>query len=362
MLRNTATLPRVLHALAAGLKQLPVGAEILIPCDDRFAELHAVAESEGAVFVGVRNPGYGALMLAAVEVSRGEYILSIDPDASYPMDAVRKLWMAREDADVIIASRYVPLSHVEQPLVRTILSRSMNGFFATVLSTPIRDLSSGFRLYRRDVFRRLEFRSRSLAFLLETLLKFAGNGIRVKEIPFHYKLHNYRTAQAHGLRLGLECLMSLRSLWRMRNSVECADYDLRAFNSRIPLQRYWQRRRYRLLMSFAEQGVRTLDVGCGSGRFIADLSGGFGGMVVVGVKGGREAGVKLVDNIALFGHMANVGDAKSLIIHPASTTHSQLGPKEQAAVGISPELLRISVGLEHIDDILGALDDALALI
>ena len=92
------------------------------------------------------------------------------------------------------------------------------------------------------------------------------------------------------------------------------------------------------------------------------LSGGFGGMVVVGVKGGREAGVKLVDNIALFGHMANVGDAKSLIIHPASTTHSQLGPKEQAAVGISPELLRISVGLEHIDDILGALDDALALI
>lgn len=276
VLRNTATLPRVLHALAAGLKQLPVGAEILIPCDDRFAELHAVAESEGAVFVGVRNPGYGALMLAAVEVSRGEYILSIDPDASYPMDAVRKLWMAREDADVIIASRYVPLSHVEQPLIRTILSRSMNGFFATVLSTPIRDLSSGFRLYRRDVFRRLEFRSRSLAYLLETLLKFAGNGIRVKEIPFHYKLHNYRTAQAHGLRLGLECLMSLRSLWRMRNSVECADYDLRAFNSRIPLQRYWQRRRYRLLMSFAEQGVRTLDVGCGSGRFIADLSGGFG--------------------------------------------------------------------------------------
>ena len=92
------------------------------------------------------------------------------------------------------------------------------------------------------------------------------------------------------------------------------------------------------------------------------LSGGFGGMVVVGVKGGREAGVKLVDNIALFGHMANVGDAKSLIIHPASTTHSQLGPKEQAAGGISPELLRVSVGLEHIDDILGALDDALAFV
>ncbi len=91
-----------------------------------------------------------------------------------------------------------------------------------------------------------------------------------------------------------------------------------------------------------------------------DLVGGFGGVVVFGVKGGREAGAKLVDTISLFGHLANLGDAKSLIIHPASTTHSQLGEAEQAACGITPELLRVSVGLEHVDDIIDALDDALA--
>ncbi len=86
---------------------------------------------------------------------------------------------------------------------------------------------------------------------------------------------------------------------------------------------------------------------------------GYGGMVVFGVKGGRDEGARLVDTITLFSHLANVGDAKSLIIHPASTTHSQLGEDAQLAAGIRPEMLRLSIGLEHIDDILGALDDAL---
>jgi len=92
------------------------------------------------------------------------------------------------------------------------------------------------------------------------------------------------------------------------------------------------------------------------------LPNGAGGMVVFGVEGGCEAGQKLVDAIRLFSHVANVGDAKSLIIHPASTTHSQLGEAEQAASGVKPELIRLSIGLEHVDDIIGALDEALAVI
>ena len=89
------------------------------------------------------------------------------------------------------------------------------------------------------------------------------------------------------------------------------------------------------------------------------LPNGAGGMVVFGAKGGLEAGIKIVDNIRLFSHLANVGDAKSLIIHPASTTHSQLGEEEQRACGVTPEMLRLSIGIEHIDDILGALAEVL---
>jgi O-acetylhomoserine (thiol)-lyase len=91
------------------------------------------------------------------------------------------------------------------------------------------------------------------------------------------------------------------------------------------------------------------------------LKNGFGGMVVFGVKGGYDAAVKIIDNIKLFSHLANVGDAKSLILHPASTSHSQLSEEQQKSSGLTRDLIRLSVGIEHIDDITGALEDALAL-
>ena len=89
------------------------------------------------------------------------------------------------------------------------------------------------------------------------------------------------------------------------------------------------------------------------------LTGGFGGIITFGIKGGVEAGRKLIDNVKLFSLLANVGDAKSLIIHPASTTHQQLSAEEQAASGVTEDLIRLSIGIEHIDDILADLDQAL---
>ena len=89
------------------------------------------------------------------------------------------------------------------------------------------------------------------------------------------------------------------------------------------------------------------------------LSGGFGGVVTFGLKGGVTAGRKLIDSVKLFSLLANVGDAKSLIIHPASTTHQQLSAEDQIASGVTPELVRLSVGIEHIDDIIADLDQAI---
>jgi O-acetylhomoserine (thiol)-lyase len=90
------------------------------------------------------------------------------------------------------------------------------------------------------------------------------------------------------------------------------------------------------------------------------LTGGFGGMITFGIKGGVDAGRKLIDNVKLFSLLANVGDAKSLIIHPASTTHQQLTAEEQVTTGVTEDLIRLSIGIEHIDDILADLDQALA--
>jgi O-acetylhomoserine (thiol)-lyase len=90
------------------------------------------------------------------------------------------------------------------------------------------------------------------------------------------------------------------------------------------------------------------------------LRGKGGSMVVFGIRGGNAAGTKFIESLKLFSHLANVGDAKSLAIHPATTTHSQLTAEQQAAGGITPELVRLSIGIEHIDDILADLDQALA--
>jgi O-acetylhomoserine (thiol)-lyase len=85
----------------------------------------------------------------------------------------------------------------------------------------------------------------------------------------------------------------------------------------------------------------------------------YGALVGFGIKGGAEAGKKLIESAKLFSHLANIGDAKSLIIHPASTTHQQLTPEEQAATGVTPDFVRLSVGLEHLEDIIADLEQAL---
>jgi O-acetylhomoserine (thiol)-lyase len=90
------------------------------------------------------------------------------------------------------------------------------------------------------------------------------------------------------------------------------------------------------------------------------LKKGFGGMVVFGIKGGRQAGERFINSLKLFSHLANVGDAKSLAIHPSSTTHSQLTEEQQKEGGITPGMIRLSIGIENIKDIIADLEQALS--
>jgi len=87
---------------------------------------------------------------------------------------------------------------------------------------------------------------------------------------------------------------------------------------------------------------------------------GYGGILAFGLKAGREAGSTFIESLELFSHLANIGDAKSLAIHNATTTHSQLTEEELVAAGVAPEMVRLSVGIEHIDDLIADLDQALA--
>ena len=89
---------------------------------------------------------------------------------------------------------------------------------------------------------------------------------------------------------------------------------------------------------------------------------GKGSMLIFSLKGGFDDAVNFINSLKLSSHLANVGDAKTLVIHPASTTHQQLSPEEQLSAGVTPTMVRVSVGIEHIDDILDDFEQALNLI
>ncbi len=92
------------------------------------------------------------------------------------------------------------------------------------------------------------------------------------------------------------------------------------------------------------------------------LKGGYGGLIGFGIEGGLEAGKKFIESVELFSHLANIGDSKSLVIHPASTTHQQLTPEEQAQTGVTEDFVRLSIGIENVEDIIADIDQALSQI
>jgi len=92
------------------------------------------------------------------------------------------------------------------------------------------------------------------------------------------------------------------------------------------------------------------------------LKGGYGALIGFGIKGGLEAGKHFIENVELLSHLANIGDAKSLVIHPASTTHQQLTPEEQETTGVTQDFIRLSIGLENVEDIIADIDQSLSKI
>ena len=106
----------------------------------------------------------------------------------------------------------------------------------------------------------------------------------------------------------------------------------------------------------------SVQTGVARERATRYLKGGLGGLVGFELAGGKDAGRRFIDALELFYHVANIGDTRSLAIHPASTTHSQLTPEEQAHTGVTEGYVRLSVGIEHIDDIVADLDQAFAVV
>jgi ubiquinone/menaquinone biosynthesis C-methylase UbiE len=264
------SLGRLLPRLRSVLESIGGRTEIVVvlPPDEPVADL---VERFGARVEEFKGGGYGEALNAGLAAARGRWVVTMDADFSHHPEFIRTLWLRRREADVLIASRYVPGAYAEMPVSRRLASRTLNRLYRTTLALPYHDLSSGFRMYARDVVDDIgPVNAEGLDSLQEILVKAFSQGWKTVEVPLFYRQTRVWTSGRFA-EMGAGYLKTLGRLMALRNSVKAADYDHRAFDSWIPLQRYWQRERFRVIRSMVDGSTRILDIGCGSSRILQSL-------------------------------------------------------------------------------------------
>ena len=264
----------LLPRLARTLDELQLAYDVIVITKEGDTETIEAASAGGAKVLLQTSQGYGGALVDGLRQATGNYILTLDADLSHSPSFVKDMWELRHEADITIASRYVPGGTATMPKARLYLSRVLNLVFRRGLSMPINDLSSGFRLYRRSTLDPEGLHGTDFDVLEEILVRAFCEGWRVQEIPFSYMPREHGSSSARVGRLGVAYIRAFWSLWKLRNSIAAADYDYRAFDSPIPLQRYWQRSRFRIATGLMAGEGPVLDVGCGSSRIIGALPSG----------------------------------------------------------------------------------------
>jgi dolichol-phosphate mannosyltransferase len=208
----------LLPQLRTILDELGIVTEVMVVVREEDA-LTREAVGEGlATIVCQREMGYGGALRTGFALAEGRYVLSMDADLSHPPTFLADLWRRRDEADILIASRYVAGGSATMPLLRALLSRMLNRFFALGLAVPVRDLSSGFRLYRKGALDLLEARARDFDVLPEILVRAYNGGFRVKEVPFRYEPRAHGSSNARIIPFGLAYLRTFRALWALRRA------------------------------------------------------------------------------------------------------------------------------------------------
>jgi len=244
--------------------------EILVVDAHSEDNIKEVTQENDARLLTVQR-GYGFAIARGIKESRGKYIVTMDADLSHSPYIIPSLYSHRKDAEILIASRNIKKGFNHTHFSRRILSSILNSVYRIVLDLPIRDMSSGFRLYHRRIFDELAPTEKNYVVLQQILMKAYARGFKIKEIPFHYHPRRHGLSKSKLFEFGKDYLFSLLKFWRLRNSLFCADYEERAFHSRNPLQRYWQRKRYTIICDLAREYDCILDIGCGSSQILEGL-------------------------------------------------------------------------------------------
>ena len=212
-------LPRVLKVAAS----FGENHEIVVVDNDSRDGTAEVCRRAGVRCVSAGGRGYGRALSTGFAAAQGEYLLTMDADRSHPAEVIRTLWEGRHGADVVIASRYAAGGKADMSWIRLVLSRTLNSLFKAVLRVPVRDLSSGFRLYRREVVSAIAPTAIDFDILQEILIKAYTRGYRIREIPFRYHRRGSGSSHARLAVFGWQYLKTLLSMWRLRYSVRSGE-------------------------------------------------------------------------------------------------------------------------------------------
>ncbi|MCM8792621.1 MAG: glycosyltransferase [Candidatus Omnitrophica bacterium] len=235
-----------------------------------------LCQSLGIKVLFQKRHGYAEALLIGLFNSTGDWIITMDADLSHPPEFILEFLKYKEDADIIIASRYIKEGFSCASFLRNLMSRTICSLFRYGLSLPVKDITSGFRLYKKEVIKDLavqSFISAEFEILIEIFIEVYRKGYSFKEIPFGYILRGKdRSHMLHKISKLLRGYLSVfwKSL-KIRNSLKFADYDEHAYYSLNLLQRYWQRKRYRIITDFIKKNGLIVDLGCGSSRIIQSL-------------------------------------------------------------------------------------------
>jgi 2-polyprenyl-3-methyl-5-hydroxy-6-metoxy-1,4-benzoquinol methylase len=264
-------LSQLVPSLRTTVRSLVSSHEVLVSAGPENVSLLPEVERLGGILVQAQGSGYGEILREGLMRARGRFVMTMDGDFSHRPGYVRTMWYHRDRGEVLIGSRYERGAYAEMGMLRRILSELLNLIYRKVLSLPHKDLSSGFRMFTREALQDIGLpEGKGLDVLPEMITKSICQGWKVAEVPFWYQGSRPWT-RARMIRLSTGYLRTLGKLVSLRNSVKAADYDHRAFDSWIPLQRHWQRERFRIIQRFAAEASLILDVGCGTSRIVQNL-------------------------------------------------------------------------------------------
>lgn len=265
-------IPRV----QASLQREKLSYEIIVVDGNSTDGTRDAAQALGARVVGERRRGYAGAMETGFAEAVGDYVLTLDADLSHDPDFIAKMWRARLRGDIVVASRYTRGGVAYSSFIRNSTSWFLNAVLRRMLSMPVRDISSGFRLYRREALQGLQLDSTNFEVQEEILARAYASGYSVAEVPFVYFPRGAGRSHARLIGFGLDIARSALKLRKLRNSQDSADYDERGFYSMMPIQRFRHRSRHHIAVMWARGAERVLDAGCGSSLTVQSLNNAVG--------------------------------------------------------------------------------------